>query len=58
MVNGVFDPFSAPCDLTLQRGDPRFQLRDGQRVEILADQLRQRIVTGMREVVDLHGRQR
>jgi len=38
MVNGVGDSGAAPGDFAFQRGDARFQLGDGQRVDILADQ--------------------
>ena len=38
MVNGAFDFGPAARDLALQRGDPRLELGDRQRIEILADE--------------------
>lgn len=54
MVNGAFNPEPAAGDLPLQRGDPRFQLRDGQRIEILTHQLRQDVVGPGKGVVQIH----
>ncbi|GFZ82540.1 hypothetical protein GCM10019071_09190 [Sphingobium fuliginis] len=44
MVNGVFNPGSGAGDFALQRRDARFEIGNGQRTQILPDQLGQRII--------------
>jgi hypothetical protein len=58
VVNRPFDLSADPGDLTLQCRDAGMQLGDAQPVEILPDQLGQRIAGLQRRVVKLHGGQR
>lgn len=58
MVNGALHFLAAARDLTFQRSDPRLQLRNGERVEILAHQLVERVAGAWQRVVELHVRQR
>ncbi len=58
MVDGVFDPAADARDLALERGDPRFQFGDRERVQILDDELPEQIVDAQRKVVRLHALQR
>ena len=58
MVNGAFNLLPTARDLALQRGDPRFQVRDRERVQILPDQLAQRVGGAGESVVWLHAPQR
>jgi NADPH2:quinone reductase len=56
MVNGAFDFGPGPRDLGLERGDPRLELGDRERVEILADERGEGIVSPLRRqaVVRVH----
>ena len=55
MVNGIINAGSAAGDLALQRRDPRVQLIDGERVEILPKQRRQRIAGRLgKEIFQVH----
>lgn len=58
MVNGAFHFHAAPGDLALQRGDPRFQLGDRQRIKILPRELSEQIVGTGQGVVQVHALQR
>ena len=58
MVNGAFNLFAGARDLAVERGDPRLQLRDRERVEILPDQLAQRVGGTGESVVGLHAAKR
>lgn len=51
MVNGGFNLLPTSRDFRLQRRDPRFQLGDRQRIEILAREQRHRIILALRKVV-------
>ena len=59
MVNGVFKPAPGARDLSLQRGDARFQFLDGQRVEVLPRGLADMVASTKRKVVvHVHAGQR
>ncbi len=55
MVNGALLMFSDALDFALERRNPRLQLGDRQRIEVLFDQEREGLV-GPREIlVGIHG---
>lgn len=54
MVNGALLMLQDAGDLTLQRNDARIQLGDGQRIEILFDQERERFVGPRQILVGIH----
>ena len=58
MVNGALFMFVHPGDLTLQRGDPRIELGNRQRIEVLFDQEREGLVGPRQILVGIHARQR
>ena len=58
MVNGALHMLLYADDFTLQRGDPRFELGDRQRIEVLFDQERERFVGPRQILVGIHGSQR
>lgn len=55
MVNGALLMFAHALDFTFERGNPRLQLADRQRIQVLFDQEREGLV-GPREIlVGIHG---
>lgn len=58
MVNGALHMVAHAGDLTLQRGDPRFELGDRQRIQILFDQERDRFAGARQILVGIHARNR
>lgn len=59
MVNGAFNPRSAPGDLGLERGDALVEFLDRERVEVLHRELAEQIVLATRKIlVGVHHRQR
>ena len=57
MVNGALLMFSNAFDLALERGDPRLQLRNRQRIEILFYEERDRIAGPRKILVGIHERE-
>ena len=55
MVNGALHMLINAGDFALQRDDPRFQLSDRQRIEVLFDQERERFVGPRQILVGIHG---
>jgi NADPH2:quinone reductase len=55
MVNGALHMLLYADDFTLQRGDPRVELGDRQRIEVLFDQERERFVGPRQILVGIHG---
>ena len=58
MVNGALHMTPDAADLSLQRCDPRVELGNGQRIEVLFDQERERFGRPRQILVGIHGRQR
>ncbi len=54
MVNRAFDPRARPGDLVLQRDDARLQLVNRQRVEVLPQQLGQRVLAARGNIIRIH----
>jgi hypothetical protein len=54
MVNGALNLLPRPHDLGFENGDTRFQLGDGQRIEILAHEHGQGIVGTGEGVIRVH----
>lgn len=54
MINGAFLLLPAARDLSLQQGDARVELGDGERVEVLPRQLGGGIVRSTRKIVHFH----
>ncbi len=58
MVNGALNMLAHAGDLAFEHGDPRFELRHRQGIEVLFDQERDR-VAGAREILlGIHDRER
>ena len=54
----LIDSAADAGDLALQRRDPRLQLGDRERIQILGDELSQQVVGAQRQIVRLHALQR
>ena len=58
MVNGALHMLLNAGDFTLQRGDPRVELGDRQRIEVLFDQDRDRVAGARKILFGIHDRER
>jgi hypothetical protein len=54
VVNGARDLLAAAGDLAFQRGDPNLQFGDGQGIQILPHELRQKITGPGKGVFGFH----
>lgn len=58
MVNGVLHMFSHACDLALKDGNPLLQVRDGQWIEVLFGQERDRVARARKILFGIHDGER
>jgi len=58
MVNGALHMFTHACDFALKDGNPLFQVRDGQRIEVLFGQERDRVARARKILFGIHDRER
>lgn len=54
----MLDLAPRPCNFAFQRDNARFQLGNGEPVQILSDQLNKGVIRTRRGVVQFHARQR
>ena len=58
MVNGALHMFTHSRDFALEDGDPLIQLRDGQGIEVLFGQERDRVASARKILFGIHNRER